>query len=121
MNTSGIAYGMAMSFKTSILIFNPNLIYGYVTDIDGNVYKTITIGSQTWMAENLRTTKYRNGDLFGITNPATSVISYENIPKYQWAYDGDESYVAAYGILYTWHMVNDDRRVCPTGWSICVL
>jgi hypothetical protein len=45
-------------------IFNPNKDYGLVTDQNGNVYKTITIGSQTWMAENLRATCYRNGRLF---------------------------------------------------------
>ena len=43
-------------------IFNPNVDYGTLTDQEGNVYKTIQIGSQTWMAENLRTTTYRNGE-----------------------------------------------------------
>lgn len=43
-------------------VFNPDLTYGTLTDQDGNIYKTIRIGNQTWMAENLRVTHYRNGD-----------------------------------------------------------
>jgi hypothetical protein len=43
-------------------VFNPNLNYGTVTDIEGNIYKTIKIGNQIWMAENLRTIKYKNGE-----------------------------------------------------------
>lgn len=89
-----------------------------VTDKDGNVYKTITIGTQLWMAENLKTTKYRNGDLIGTTTPATLNISSENTPKYQWSYDGNESNVAIYGRLYTWYAVADSRNVCPIGWHV---
>lgn len=89
-----------------------------VTDIDGNVYKTVTIGTQTWMAENLKTTKYNNRNLIGTTTPATLSIEAENTPKYQWAYAGNESNVATYGRLYTWYAVTDSRGVCPTGWHI---
>jgi len=89
-----------------------------VTDKDGNVYKTVTIGTQVWMAENLKTTKYRNGDLIGTTTPATKDISGENTPKYQWAYNGNETNVATYGRLYTWYAVTDSRNVCPTGWHL---
>jgi uncharacterized protein (TIGR02145 family) len=89
-----------------------------VTDIEGNVYKTLTIGTQTWMAENLKTTKYRNGDLIKTTSPATKDIRYEISPQYQWAYDGKESNVAAYGRLYTWYVVTDSRGVCPIGWHV---
>jgi uncharacterized protein (TIGR02145 family) len=90
-----------------------------VKDIDGNVYKTVTIGAQTWIVENLKTTRFRNGDLIGTTSPPyldiSNVISSS---QYQWAYDGKESYVATYGRLYTWYAVTDSRGVCPTGWHV---
>jgi len=108
-NIIGTAYGSEFSFKTTPLI---------VTDIDGNIYSTVKIGIQVWMIENLKTTKYSNGDLIGTTSPATLLITAENTPKYQWAYSGDESSVATYGRLYTWFTVMDTRGVCPTGWHI---
>jgi uncharacterized protein (TIGR02145 family) len=89
-----------------------------VTDIDGNVYNTVIIGEQVWMAGNLKTTKYCNGDLIGTTTPASLNIISESSPKYQWAQDGIESNVAAYGRLYTWFAVNDNRNICPTGWHV---
>ncbi|MGD0756749.1 MAG: fibrobacter succinogenes major paralogous domain-containing protein [Bacteroidales bacterium] len=89
-----------------------------VADKDGNVYKTVTIGTQVWMAENLKTTKYLNGDLIGTTTPATLDISSDSTPKYQWAYGGDQNNVATYGLLYTWYAVTDSRNICPTGWHV---
>jgi len=89
-----------------------------VTDIDNNVYKTLTIGTQTWMAENLKTTRYRNGDLIKTTSPSTKDIRSEYSPQYQWAYYGKESNVATYGRLYTWYAVTDSRGVCPIGWHV---
>jgi uncharacterized protein (TIGR02145 family) len=89
-----------------------------VSDIDGNSYNTVGVGSQLWMAENLKTTKYRNGDLIGTTTPPTLDISSEDTPKYQWAYDGNESNVADYGRLYTWYAAMDNRNICPTGWHL---
>jgi uncharacterized protein (TIGR02145 family) len=70
------------------------------------------------MAENLKTTTYSNGDLIGTTTPATLDISGESSPKYQWAYNGDESNVATYGRLYTWYVITDSRNVCPSGWHV---
>jgi uncharacterized protein (TIGR02145 family) len=89
-----------------------------VTDKDDNVYKTVTIGTQVWMAENLKTTKYLNGDLIGTTTPAALDLSGEDTPEYQWAYNGDENNVAVYGRLYTWYAATDSRNVCPEGWHL---
>jgi uncharacterized protein (TIGR02145 family) len=89
-----------------------------VTDMGGNVYRTVTIGNQVWMAEDLRTTRYRNGDLIGTTHPATLDIRNESSPKYQWAYDGNEDNLAVYGRLYTWHAVADSRGIAPAGWHV---
>ena len=89
-----------------------------VTDIDGNVYNTVTIGSQVWMKENLKTTKYSNGDLIGTTDPQDKEITGETMPKYQWSYGGSVGNVATYGRLYTWYAATDNRNICPTGWHV---
>lgn len=89
-----------------------------ITDADGNIYTSVTIGTQVWMVENLKTTKYNNGDLIGTTSPATLDISDESTPKYQWAFDGNESNAATFGRLYTWFAAADSRGVCPSGWHV---
>jgi uncharacterized protein (TIGR02145 family) len=70
------------------------------------------------MAENLKTTKYRNGDFIGTTTPATLNITGDYKPEFQWAYAGNESNVTTYGRLYTCYAVTDIRDVCPAGWHI---
>ena len=87
-----------------------------VTDIDGNVYHTVTIGTQTWMVENLKTTRYRNGDAIGTTT-STSIPN-DATSKYQWAYGGNEANVAKYGRLYTWYAATDSRGIAPAGWHV---
>jgi uncharacterized protein (TIGR02145 family) len=100
-------------------IHNPNLTYGSMTDQEGNVYKTIVIGTQEWMAENLNTSIYRNGDaiLAGLSN-----ADWENtINTYQgaWAYYNDDvSYACPYGKLYNWFACVDARELCPLGWHV---
>jgi uncharacterized protein (TIGR02145 family) len=89
-----------------------------ISDIDGNVYQTVKIDKQLWMSENLKTTRYQNGDLIGTTTPATLDITNEESPKYQWAYNGNESNVTTMGRLYTFYAVTDNRGLCPTGWHV---
>ena len=73
-----------------------------VIDKDGNIYNTVTIGTQIWLTENLKTTKFINGDAVPTT---TLDISLEAVPKYQWVYGDDSANLAAYGRLYTWYTV----------------
>lgn len=89
-----------------------------VEDIDGNIYRTIKIGTQTWMVENLRVTKYRNGDQIATTVDPLQDFSLTPFPKYQWAFNGDESLAAKYGRLYTLGTVMDARNIAPVGWHI---
>jgi uncharacterized protein (TIGR02145 family) len=112
-NSAGTAYGNEVSFTTIRTSF-PNC--GTVTDIDGNVYKTVTIGAQCWMAENLKTTKYRNGDpVPNVTdNTAWAALT---TGAYAW-FNNDGAYKASYGALYNWYSVADSRNVCPTGWHV---
>jgi uncharacterized protein (TIGR02145 family) len=104
--------------NSPLLVELEKITTGTITDIDGNVYKTVKIGNQWWMAENLKVTHYLNRELIGTTSPATLDITGESAPKYQWAYAGNESNVATYGRLYTWFAVTDNRKVCPTGWHV---
>jgi uncharacterized protein (TIGR02145 family) len=89
-----------------------------IIDVDGNVYTSVTIGTQVWMVENLKTTKYNNGDSIGTTFPAAIDLSSEDTAKYQWAYSGFESNVRRYGRLYTYWAVTDSRKICPIGWHV---
>jgi uncharacterized protein (TIGR02145 family) len=87
-----------------------------VTDYDGNVYNTVTIGTQVWMKENLKVTHYNNGDTIsnitaqGVWDTLTSG-AYCN-------YNNNSSFVNTYGRLYNWYAVNDTRFLCPTGWHV---
>lgn len=89
-----------------------------VYDIDGNEYNTVVIGTQIWLVENLKTTKYRNGDLIGTTDPANLSLASESSPKYQWAYGGNANNVATYGRLYTWYAATDSRNIAPEGYRV---
>jgi uncharacterized protein (TIGR02145 family) len=87
-----------------------------VKDIDGNVYSTVTIGTQTWMAENLKTTKYRDGSAIpNITDNLTWIN--QTAGACCW-YDNDIANKATYGALYNWYTVVDSRNLCPTGWHV---
>jgi uncharacterized protein (TIGR02145 family) len=100
-------------------VHNPDLTYGSMTDQEGNVYKTIVIGTQEWMAENLNTSIYRNGDAIptGLSN-----ADWQNTINTQqgaWAYyNADASYACPYGKLYNWYACVDTRQLCPVGWHV---
>jgi len=87
-----------------------------VTDIDGNVYETVQIGDQLWMAENLKTTKYNNGDEIptGYSNSEWAKLRTDAYA----VYDDDSSNVEVYGNLYNWYTVDDTMGVCPEGWHV---
>jgi uncharacterized protein (TIGR02145 family) len=87
-----------------------------MTDQQGNVYKTIVIGTQEWMAENLNTSIYRNGDAIP-TNLDNG--TWQNTTSGAWAYyNNDVSYACPYGKLYNWYACVDARQLCPVGWHV---
>lgn len=94
----------------------PTLTLTTVTDIDGNVYHTVTIGTQVWMVENLKVTKYRNGD--PIPN-VTDVTAWSNLTTGAYCnYNNDANNSITYGSLYNWYAVYDNRKITPTGWHV---
>lgn len=107
-----------------ILLYSALMMFGFgsiaqtVTDIDGNIYNEVVIGSQVWMKENLRVLRYNNGDSIGTTNPSTKNIIGETEPKYQWAAHDNSNQILTHGRIYTWYAVNDSRMLCPTGWHV---
>lgn len=73
-----------------------------IQDAEGNVYRTVKIGDQIWLAEGLRSTKFQDG----------SAVRSGVIPK------DDEENLLKYGRLYNWHDVSDERNICPVGWHV---
>lgn len=108
-NSIGTAYGSELSFTTtgsdSIII-----------DIDGNVYHTITIGTKTWMVQNLIATRYQNGD--SITNVTDNTV-WSNLTKGAYCnYINNTIYSSTFGRLYNWYTINDIRKIAPAGWHV---
>ena len=102
---------------TSGIVFNTSVTYGTMTDQDNNTYKTVTIGGQTWMAENLRTTKYRNGDDIPNVEGKTQ-WSITETGAFCWYNNDSSSYKSVYGAVYNWYAVNDSRNIAPAGWHV---
>ena len=87
-----------------------------VTDIDGHVYHTVTIGTQVWMVENLEVTRYRNGE--AIPN-VTDSAAWDNLVTGAYCdFDNKTSNASIYGHLYNWYALNDSRNLCPDGWHV---
>ncbi len=97
-------------------VHNPNLTYSSMTDQDGNVYKTIAIGTQEWMAENLSATHYNNGVLIPIVNNA---VQWSTLSTGASAWHNNDSinYNCPYGKLYNWYAVNTGL-LCPSSWHV---
>ena len=95
---------------------NPTGNCGTVTDFDGNVYNTVTIGTQCWMQKNLSVTHYNDGAAIPLV---TDNAAWSNLatPGYCWYNNDAATYKAAYGALYNWYTVNTGK-LCPTGWHV---
>jgi uncharacterized protein (TIGR02145 family) len=109
-NSAGTAYGSTLLFATLKIPVDS------VTDADGNVYHAVTIGTQKWLRENLRVTRYRNGEAIPEVKgdaqwkiqAAGAYCTYDNLPANS----------TVYGALYNWHALVDSRGLCPQGWHV---
>jgi uncharacterized protein (TIGR02145 family) len=87
-----------------------------VADIDGNVYRTVVIGDQVWFGENLKTTRYEDGDPIPETTGETEWLNLTGGAYCK--FENDPANVGVYGLLYNWYAVQDSRNVCPAGWHV---
>jgi len=97
------------------IIFYPAPGEDTIADIEGNVYKTVTIGTHLWMKENLKTTKYNDGTDIPLVTDKTDWGDLTT-PGYCW-YENSKSIGTTYGALYNWYTVSTGK-VCPTGWHV---
>jgi len=104
-NELGTTYSSDMKFTT---------FHSTISDIDGNVYFTVQIGTQLWMAENLKTTKYRDGTNIPNVNKDWETLA---TGAYCW-YNCDAVNKNSFGGYYNWYAVADNRNLCPTGWHV---
>ena len=111
-NSLGTTNGSELTFTTAP---------ANVNDIDGNTYNVIAIGTQVWMAENLKTTKYNDNSTIPLVTDASAWAALTT-PAYCWYNNDEATYKATYGALYNWYTVdaasNGGKNVCPTGWHV---
>jgi uncharacterized protein (TIGR02145 family) len=106
-NSAGTAYGNEEIFRTA---------HSTLTDVEGNIYYAVGIGTQVWMRENLKTTKYRDANF--IVNVTDNTAWGQLITgAYCW-YSNDITNKTVHGALYNWYTITDSRGLCPTGWHV---
>ena len=109
-NSIGTAYGNEVVFETAPSVTT-------VTDIDDNIYNIVQIGTQTWMKENLKTTRYSDGsEVVNITDNVTWDEQTEG--AYCWYNNDEATHKDNYGALYNFYAVTDSRNLCPIGWHV---
>ena len=87
-----------------------------VTDIDGNIYHTVAIGTQVWMVENLNVTHYRNGDPIA---HVSDDVQWSNLTTGAYRnYNNNGANASTYGRLYNWYAINDGTFIAPSGWHL---
>jgi uncharacterized protein (TIGR02145 family) len=123
-NCAGTAYGSQVSFTTAATSQGvPCPGVPTLTDIDGNTYNTVQIGTQCWTKENLRVTKYGDGSVIpldatgGVSGSGTG-NTWRRTTGTRTVYGHNESNLTTYGFLYNWYAAKDNRGLCPAGWHV---
>jgi uncharacterized protein (TIGR02145 family) len=112
--TAGFALNIGGQFCSLQLTVSP--LPPFPIDVDGNIYQTVVIGNQIWMKENLKVSRYRNGNAIP-TNLTDS--DWQNTTSGAYAiYNNDAANNTIYGKLYNWYAVADLRGLCPVGWHV---
>src|SRR4051812_26437633 len=103
-------------FLNTIFLLFSTIAQSQVTAQDGKAYKSVKIGNQTWMAENLNVSTYRNGDTIPqVQDPK----AWSSLTTGAWCYYGGKAETGArYGKLYNWYAITDPRGLAPEGWHI---
>jgi uncharacterized protein (TIGR02145 family) len=109
-NNAGTGYGNEVGFATL------DITRSSVDDIDGNTYKTVSIGTQVWMAENLKTTRYNDNTLIPLVTDNTT-WDHLITPGYCWYNNDASTFKSDYGALYNWYTIATGK-LCPSGWHV---
>ena len=113
-----VYYGNELSF-TTLSLGMPSAGVGDVNDIDGNLYHTITLGTQVWMVENLKTTSFRDGSAIpNVTDNAPWAYNATTTTPAYCDYNNNPANSAVYGRLYNLFAMNDVRGIAPVGWHV---
>jgi|WetSurMetagenome_2_1015567.scaffolds.fasta_scaffold266670_1 uncharacterized protein (TIGR02145 family) len=110
-----IAVTVSLIYRLFLKHSDPHAGNSIVKDVDGNIYHTVTIGTQVWLAEDLKTTRYNDGTAIPYVS---GDVEWKNLRSaaFCW-YDNDESNKTVYGALYNWYTINTGK-LCPVGWHV---
>jgi uncharacterized protein (TIGR02145 family) len=116
-NTDAANKAYVDAMQTQILMLKNTIrAGGIVSDIEGNLYNTVVIGTQTWMAENLKTTKYNDGSSIPLLADSLT-WTFSTSPGYCWYNNNENEYKTTYGALYNLYSINTGK-LCPIGWHV---